>query len=153
MPRRADTGSGFTLVELIIVVAILVAVAGIVVPNYLSSVETARVVKAVEEIRAISTDIEMFRNQNGDIPIDLAEIGRDTELDPWGRPYEYLNFDTVNGNAQKRKDKNLVPINTEYDLYSRGLDGDTTGALTAKMSHDDVIRADDGAFIGLAIKY
>jgi general secretion pathway protein G len=44
-------------------------------------------------------------------------------------------------------------LNTDYDLYSMGKDGKTKGPLTAKDSHDDVIRANDGRFIGLASEY
>ncbi len=46
-----------------------------------------------------------------------------------------------------------MPINSTYDLYSMGKDGKTVVALTAKASRDDVVRANDGGFIGLAVKY
>lgn len=49
-----------------------------------------------------------------------------------------------------RKDHNLVPINTDYDLYSMGPDGQSVAPLTAKASRDDIIRGADGAFIGRA---
>jgi general secretion pathway protein G len=52
-----------------------------------------------------------------------------------------------------RKDKNLVPLNSDYDLYSMGKDGESQIPLTVKISHDDIIRANDGAFVGLAIDY
>ena len=47
-----------------------------------------------------------------------------------------------------RKDKNLVPINSEYDLYSLGPDGDSMPPLTAKPSRDDIVMANDGKYIG-----
>jgi general secretion pathway protein G len=52
-----------------------------------------------------------------------------------------------------RKDKNLVPINSEYDLYSVGPDGDSVPPLTAQPSRDDIVMANDGKFIGLASDY
>ena len=52
-----------------------------------------------------------------------------------------------------RKDKNLVPINTDFDLYSLGKDGLSAGPLTAKDSRDDIVRANNGAFIGRAEDY
>lgn len=52
--------------------------------------------------------------------------------------------------GQARKDRNLVPINTEFDLYSSGKDGESRGPLTAKASRDDVVVARDGSFVGLA---
>jgi len=52
-----------------------------------------------------------------------------------------------------RKDKNLTPINTYYDLYSTGKDGLSVSPLTAKHSRDDIVRANDGGFIGLATDF
>ena len=52
-----------------------------------------------------------------------------------------------------RKDKNLNPLNTDYDLYSVGKEGATASALTAKSSRDDIVRANDGAFIGRGEDY
>jgi len=52
-----------------------------------------------------------------------------------------------------RRDKNLVPINTDFDLYSVGKDGDTATALTARQSRDDIVRANNGGYIGRAEDY
>jgi general secretion pathway protein G len=52
-----------------------------------------------------------------------------------------------------RKDRNLVPINSDYDLYSVGPDGDSSLPLTAATSRDDIVRANDGRFIGKAEDY
>jgi len=46
-----------------------------------------------------------------------------------------------------------VPLNSTYDLYSKGKDGASASPLTAKASADDVIRANDGGYIGLASGY
>ena len=79
----------------------------------------------------------------------------DDMRDPWDNPYEYLN---VQSNApgtkgKRRKDKNLVPINSDYDLYSCGPDGVSVPPLTAMASRDDIIRANNGAFVGVAADY
>ena len=55
--------------------------------------------------------------------------------------------------AQARKDRFLVPINSDFDLYSMGADGASVPALTAKASRDDIVRAADGAFVGLASQF
>jgi general secretion pathway protein G len=73
-------------------------------------------------------------------------------MDPWGRPYRYLELSAANP-GDVRRDKNLVPINTDFDLYSVGKDGETVTPLTAQKSRDDVVRANNGAFIGLAENY
>jgi general secretion pathway protein G len=72
-----------------------------------------------------------------------------------GKPYQYLKIEGADtkGKANMRKDKNLVPINSDFDLYSTGADGKTTPPLTAKNSHDDVVRANNGAYYGLASNY
>jgi general secretion pathway protein G len=57
------------------------------------------------------------------------------------------------GMAEVRKDRNLVPINTDFDLYSVGPDGDSQAPLTAAASRDDIVRANDGRFIGKAEDY
>ena len=55
--------------------------------------------------------------------------------------------------GQKRKDKSLHPLNSDYDLYSMGPDGQSQTAITAKASRDDTIRANNGGFIGVAEDY
>ena len=72
--------------------------------------------------------------------------------DPWGNPFQYTNLGTAPPGAA-RKDKFLVPINSDFDLYSMGPDGESVAALTAKPSRDDIIRANDGGFVGLASEY
>ena len=52
-----------------------------------------------------------------------------------------------------RKDRFLVPINSDFDLYSMGVDGESVGPLTAIKSHDDIIRANDGGYYGLASNF
>jgi general secretion pathway protein G len=73
--------------------------------------------------------------------------------DPWGRPYQYLNIALAPNPGVLRKDKNLVPINTDYDLYSLGRDGDSVPPLNAAKSRDDIVRANNGAFIGKGEDY
>jgi len=46
-----------------------------------------------------------------------------------------------------------VPINSDYDLYSKGPDGLSLKPLTAAPSRDDIVRANNGSFIGIAADY
>ena len=80
----------------------------------------------------------------------LADVGAGAMRDPWGNPYGYLNLSESGARGQARKDHALVPINTDFDLYSKGKDGVSVGPLTAQPSRDDIIRAADGRFVGLA---
>jgi len=151
---RRYSARGFTLIELLVagtIAAILIAIA---VPSFESSVQNARVKSAMGDIMKISAAIGQYETVNNfNPPPNLASIGMDKMLDPWGRPYVYLSFTGLKGTSLMRKDKNLVPINTQYDLYSLGTDGQSKPPLTAQVSRDDVILANDGNYIGLASNY
>jgi general secretion pathway protein G len=133
-------------------VALVGLVAGVGVPAYLEVVERTRVYRAIADIGELSLQLYRWETNIGTFPPNLAAAGLDGRLDPWGRPYFYLELSTANP-GDVRKDKNLVPINTDFDLYSAGKDGETARPLTAQKSRDDVVRASNGAFIGLAEDY
>jgi general secretion pathway protein G len=143
---------GFTLVEMLAVIAILGTLSGIAIPAYNHYIQMARIARAIAEIRMLQTEIEAFKMESGAYPITLDDIGWN-QLDPWGNPYKYTSFATAKGVGKMRKDRFLVPLNTHYDLYSMGKDGKTQPPLTALSSHDDVIRANDGRYIGIASEY
>ena len=152
--RRED---GFTLVELMLVTTIIGTLAAIAAPNLQDVLDKARVAAAIGDIKALEIEIVQWEGINNGIPpTSLAAIGRATLVDPWGNPYQFLPFpvDTKMGGRKPpggaRKDRFLVPINSSFDLYSMGKDGRSSAPLTAKASKDDVIRANDGGFVGLA---
>jgi general secretion pathway protein G len=144
---------GFTLIELMAVIAITGILAGIAVPTYISFIEKAKMTVAISDIKLLQRDITDWQEEHGTLPLSLEEMGKGDLKDPWGNPYQYLNFGTVNGNGKKRKDRNLVPINEDFDLYSMGKDGNSQSPLTAKASRDDIIRANNGSYVGVASDY
>jgi general secretion pathway protein G len=154
MPRPAAL-RGFTLVEVLVVIAIIGVLAGIALPRYQDMREKARVNQAIEDIRAINTMLHRYMRDNVTPPASLGSVGQASKLDPWGRPYRYLQIQGASKSVigQARKNKNLVPINSAFDLYSVGRDGQTAGPLTAGTSRDDVVLANDGGFVGLASDY
>jgi general secretion pathway protein G len=91
-------------------------------------------------------------DENKLFPLTLADMGLDGLRDPWGNPYEYWPI-TGDVTQKVRKDRNVHPINTDFDLFSRGKDGKTNFPLTAESSQDDIIRANNGGYIGLASNY
>jgi len=145
---RVRWGWGFTLVELLLVLAIIGTLTSIGLPRIQESIDRAKIARAIGDIRALQADIT-----SDPLPADLAAIGRAGMLDPWGNPYVYNPHIYGNGKGEARKDRFLVPLNSEYDLYSKGKDGESRAPLTAKVSKDDIVRADDGGYIGLASKY
>ena len=134
-------------------IAALAVVAAVSYQNYRYKVEVA---EAKSDILAISTAIEVYETEHhANFPNSLADVNMAGKLDPWNHPYQYLNLSPVpqGMNGKVRKDKNLVPINSDFDLYSMGKDGASKPPLTAAASRDDIVRANDGRFIGLVSDY
>jgi general secretion pathway protein G len=144
---------GFSLIELLIVLAVMAILSAIAMPAYESFTERARIGQAMADMGRIDMEIEKFLSNRFDYPATLADLPNGLPLDPWGQPYQYLqirNNDEPGLRGRLRKDRNLVPINSDYDLYSLGADGDSRPPLTAPPSRDDIVRAGDGGFVGLA---
>jgi len=141
---------GFTLVEIMVSLAIVGLLAGIAIPAYTGYIQRARTETAISDINVISLALVGYNANNGRYPESLDEVGYNSYRDPWGNPYHYLNIQTARGRGGVRKDRFLVPINSDFDLYSMGKDGQSQGPLTARASRDDIIRANDGAYVGPA---
>ncbi|HEC15837.1 MAG TPA: type II secretion system protein GspG [Sedimenticola sp.] len=119
--------SGFTLIEVMVVVVILSILAAIVVPKIMSRPDEARITRVQQDIRALSAALDLYRLDNFSYPTTdqglEALVTRPGNLpngarwkeggyidrvpkDPWGNPYNYLQPGT----------------NGEFDLYSLGAD-------------------------------
>jgi general secretion pathway protein G len=171
-PGGERSRPGMTIIELLLAVIILGTLAAIGVSIYLNARDKAMIVQAITDISVLQQKISVYRvDNNGALPTTLSDVGWNPLRDPYGRPYQYLDLSTdengtgggkgggkgggsgggTGGKKEKaRKDRFLVPLNTDYDLYSMGKDGDSNAPLTAKASRDDIVRANNGAFIGLA---
>ena len=153
MPRLVEIrrSQGMTLLELIVAMTAALILASIAIPAYNGYVTRARVSLAIGEIGTISLQLYRWQLSTRSFPATLAEAGIAAN-DPWGRPYQYLRVEGAS-RGDLRKDRNLVPINTDFDLYSVGPDGRTAPPLTAAFSQDDVVRANNGSFVGLGKDY
>lgn len=154
-PRKA-----FTLVEALLIVAIIGTLLALLIPSYANLLEKSRANRAIADIARISQNLDEFLSDHGTLPETLDELMQHTKpmalIDPWGNQYEYLVIlgkDKSDIQGIWRKDRFMVPINTDYDLYSMGKDEESQAPLTARASWDDIVRANDGAFIGLAHEY
>lgn len=153
IPQAVQTG--IQLAELMIALAILAITAAIAVPSYTAFIDKARNAEAAADIITIAQAIERFYVRNNRYPNDLSEIGFNGFLDPWDNTYQYLRIfgAGLKGKGALRKDKKLNPVNSDFDLYSMGKDGQSKKPFTAKPSRDDIVRASNGQFIGLAVDY
>lgn len=149
---RLNRQHGLTLIELLITMAVIATLTAIAIGVYTNVTERAKVAKAIADLRIMDSEIGAFEGEHGRLPNDLAEIHHASLLDPWGRAYEYLPF-APNNLGARRKDRFLVPLNSTYDLFSKGKDGVSQPPLTSSASGDDIIRANDGGFFGRASTY
>lgn len=118
--------------------------------------ERAKTSQACADIATMGTKISDHFMDYGQYPETLEELDFPKLHDPYGFAYEYLVIfgkDKGEISGKWRKDRFLVPLNYDFDLYSIGKDGKTTAPLTAASSYDDIIRANNGRFIDIASKY
>lgn len=144
---------GFSLLEILIVIAILGLLLSIAIPAYENYRDHKDFVQAKTDILEIQRIIDSFYVENNRFPDSLSEINLHIRRDPWGNGYYYTNITAVKNKGSVRKDKNLTPVNSDYDLYSAGKDERTSLPFTAKASHDDIVRCNNGSFIGFAADY
>jgi general secretion pathway protein G len=144
---------GLTVVELSIALCIGGVLLAIGLPAYEQYRERVRIDQAKRDIIVMSAQIANHFHDNRSYPNNLGQVGLGGMLDPWGNAYGYLNLGDSGARGQARKDHSLVPINTDFDLYSMGRDGRSAPPLTARDSRDDIVRANNGAFVGLAADY
>jgi general secretion pathway protein G len=104
--------SGFTLIEIMVVVVILAVLATMVVPKIMDEPDKARIVKAKQDIRVVESALNMYKLDNfvypttdqGLIALAVKPDGAPeppnykkggymprVPTDPWGRQYLYLN--------------------------------------------------------------
>ncbi|ERJ17919.1 general secretion pathway protein G [Salinisphaera shabanensis T35B1] len=120
--------SGFTLIEIMVVVVILGILAALVVPQIISRPDEARVAKARQDIRAVESALKLYRLDNFQYPTTeqglAALVDKPTTqpeprnwksggyldripTDPWGNVYHYRN----------------PGEHGEIDVYTLGRDG------------------------------
>ncbi len=126
--QRYSPPSGFTLIEILVVVVILAILVGLVAPRIMERPDEARVVAAKNDVRAIETALKLYRLDNGTYPTTEQGLSALVEKpqtgnvppnwkpggyldrlpkDPWGHDYQYLS----------------PGIHGEIDVFTYGSDG------------------------------
>jgi general secretion pathway protein G len=144
-----QTQRGVTIIELIIAMALVAMLASITLPALTGYVGRARDNRAIGDIGRISVELYRWRTSNGGIfPDSLADTNIEVPLDPWGNAYNYVNAATAPGALRTSADGTAA--NSDFDLYSDGPDGDSALSLVDDSAADDIVRTNNGAYIGKA---
>jgi general secretion pathway protein G len=100
--RKLQTG--FSLIELLVVLVILGLIAGLVVPNVIGQTEKAKVKAASATIQRLAMGVEAYYLDNGEVPERLSDlvnapggvsnwtgpyVKASILKDPWGEEYQY----------------------------------------------------------------
>ena len=132
--RLVRRRSGFTLIEILVVIAVISVLAALVAPNVFRHVGSAKDAAAKSQIEMLGAALDAYRLDNGRYPTTAQGLAALWELpvseprptgwrgpylrkavpnDPWGNPYLYLSPGDVNLRS--------------YDLISLGADGEVGG--------------------------
>jgi len=140
---------GMSLLELTMAIGVVALVASVAVPSVDAYLNHGKATHAIGDIGTISIQLYRWQSNTRKFPETLAEAGLTKFVDPWGNPYQYVNVATAKPGAVRR-DRNGTPLNSDFDLYSMGPDGRTETRLNEGKARDDIVRANNGQFVGVA---
>jgi len=151
----AHDNRGFSLVELLMVIAIIGVLSLMAIPQYSNLKNRAQNSRCKSEIRTVEKSIIAYNLDHGSFPTTgNLSLATTTLKDPWGRDYQYYN---INGGAGTpyMNVNGIDPLNTDFDLYSLGVDGATTAKLdpASTTSMDDIVRGTNGSIVSLGRNY
>lgn len=138
---------GFTLVELLVVIAVLGVLTSMALPFFQGYIATVKNGACSADIRTIDKAITAYVIERNALPASLNDVGMGGKHDPWHRPYVFVNLSL--GGVPLQDNVVADDLNTDYDLYSRGADGISDPLSGTPGNEDDVVRANDGVYVGV----
>ena len=129
MQVNARNAKGFTLLEVMIVIAILGMIAGMVVPNLMGSGDDAKIQSTAIEIRTLESTLDMYKLKAGNYPTTeqgLEALVSMPEIEPVPRNYPEDGFlDKVPVDKWGNEYQLISPGEMgKFDLFSMGPDGE-----------------------------
>ena len=114
MKRKNFKLPGFSLIEILVVLAIMGILLSFIVPSVMNRPDEAKIIKAKNDISVLESALLLYKLDRGEFPQPLEGLEglvkynyiKSVPADPWGGEYRY-DFPGKNG---------------EFDLYSYGAD-------------------------------
>jgi general secretion pathway protein G len=148
---RTMDARGFSLIEVVMVIVLISIMIMLALPG-LDEIKTrAQNARAMSEVRSLEKSIYAYNIDKGFMPINISDVEMGDAKDPWGNSYVFV--DLIKNPAAAIKDSGLQPLNTDYDLYSKGKKGTHTANVTDPETRDDILRVNDGSFVGLGTQF
>ncbi|WP_104401326.1 pilin [Vibrio penaeicida] len=99
---------GFTLIELMIVVAIIGVLSAVAIPAYQNHVKKSEAATGLATVRALVTNVDMYIQENGSFPTDLTKVGATDRMNKLGIISLTQDASAAYGNIQFLFDKSSI---------------------------------------------
>ena len=146
--KSLKSNKGFTLIELVVVIAILGILAGIAIPRFMDATATARGAKIVADLRTIDSAIMIYNAKTGKFPTKIGDLTADAASASTPQ-YKLLASEPkpTAGNAifPSSPATKVTVASTSYALTSAGGDTENRACIgTDKVTADKL--AEGGSF-------
>ena len=142
--RRHSTALGFSIIELLIVVAVIGLISAIAIPNLINAIQRARQTRSMADLKTIARAVSLYEQDSAGFPIETSLVNAENlrsslqgymgdfkATDGWRRPFMYISD------------------GRNYTLISYALDGVASLPYTIGPIHlleDDIVMS-NGIFV------